>query len=108
MKEIESNPKIHQYMHHPPRGTSALNSGVSKVFIGAYANKLTSVDPNWTMATSTEAQPMRDDLPPGEYWKFVKDWHGADGVQLIGGCCGIGPTHISCLKENLILSDKEY
>jgi S-methylmethionine-dependent homocysteine/selenocysteine methylase len=58
------------------------------------------------MATSTEAQPMRDDLPPDSYWKFVKCWHDGDGtefggIQLTGGCCGIGPDHISCLREHL-------
>lgn len=104
MKEVESNPQIHHYLYHPPHSADAPNGSASQVFLGAYANKLTAVDPNWTMASSTEAQPMRDDLPPVGYWKFVKEWHDIDGVQMIGGCCGIGPAHISCLKENLLLS----
>lgn len=102
MKEIEFDTNVHRYLYHPPRAASSIpDPKSSKIFLGAYANKLTAVDPNWTMATSTEAQPMRDDLPPDGYWKFVKTWH----VQFIGGCCGIGPAHISCLKENLQLSE---
>ena len=27
----------------------------------------------------------------------------ASGVQLVGGCCGLGPTHIQALKEGLAL-----
>ena len=78
------------------------------------------------MEASDEAQPMRDDLSPKQYWKFVDLWHRegegngrvpikADEsdsesgdimseigcVQMIGGCCGIGPGHISLLKEKL-------
>lgn len=104
MKEIETNSQIHQYLYHPPRGTSShlpTEDGSNKVFFGAYANKLTSVDPQWTMATSTEAQPMRNDLPPESYSIFARDWHNEYGVQLIGGCCGIGPDHITCLREKL-------
>jgi hypothetical protein len=59
-KEIVSKPDIYQYLHHPPHGnwSSSQSSDAhnSKIFIGAYANKLAPVDPNWTMATSTEAQ----------------------------------------------------
>ena len=106
LKEVKSCSKIHQYLHHPPCATSTEQySSASKIFLGAYANKLTAVDPNWTMAASTEAQPMREDLPPGGYWRFVNSWHEGDGVQLVGGCCGIGPAHISYLKENMLFRD---
>ena len=107
IKEIVSTPQIYQYLHHPPPHASTLvhKTHVAKIFIGAYANKLMAVDQNWTMATSTEAQQMRDDLFPDRYWEFVKSWNDGYGVQLIGGCCGIGPAHISCLKKNLVLSD---
>ena len=104
MKEIETNSQVHQYLYHPPSGTSShlpAQNNSHKVFFGAYANKLTAVDPQWTMATSTEAQPMRNDLPPTNYSTFARDWHNGYGVQLIGGCCGIGPDHIACLREEL-------
>ena len=100
-----------------------------KIYLGAYANRLTPVDPKWSLESSDEAQAMREDLSPEKYWEeYVKLWHksnGGDsdddacaetnddsninkgvvnelgGIQLFGGCCGIGPGHISVLKEKL-------
>jgi S-methylmethionine-dependent homocysteine/selenocysteine methylase len=81
-KEIVSKPDIYQYLHHPPHAkwSSSQSSDAhnSKIFLGAY------------------------DLPPDSYWKFVKCWHGGDGIDgskiggmlLIGICCGIGPDRI--------------
>ncbi|KAL7482082.1 hypothetical protein ACHAW6_007776 [Cyclotella cf. meneghiniana] len=117
IREIVSNPQIHQYLHHPPSVSSSksshyttLDTQSSKIFLGAYANKLTPVDPSWTMASSDGAQPMRSDLSPAKYWEnFVRHWNNGDGrddggiggIQMIGGCCGIGPSHISYLRDNL-------
>ena len=121
LKEIRTNPQVHHHLQHPPEQSSSLmplkDEEPPKIFLGAYANRLTPVEPGWTMDSSDEAQPMRDDLPPENYWQdFVKKWHSSSagsksvrkgvsekigGVQLIGGCCGIGPGHISVLKERL-------
>ena len=126
LQEIKTNPHIHQYLQHPSVKPSEspiqqTKDWPTKVFLGAYANRLTPVDPEWTMESSEEAQPMREDLSPEKYWEeFVKLWHSSSnekesseckvkntvvneigGVQLIGGCCGIGPSHIAELKEHL-------
>lgn len=70
--------------------------------IGAYANRLTPVPDNWTMAESEAAQPMRDDLSPNDYFeKFVRVWVKDFGVQIVGGCCGITPQHIAYLRSHL-------
>ncbi len=76
------------------------------------------------MELSKEAQATRDDLFLEQYWEeHVKLWPSANvsvkgdgggshadedvlnevlgGVQLIGGCCAIGPGYISLLKERL-------
>ena len=72
------------------------------ILIGAYANRLTPVDPNWTLAESEIAQPMRDDMTPQKYCdEFASPWKNRLGVQLIGGCCGITPQHIKYLNEHL-------
>jgi len=73
-----------------------------RLLLGAYANKLTPVDPNWTMETSDGPQPFRDDLSPQDYFdRFVKSWVDDFGVQMVGGCCGFTPAHISYLQSHL-------
>lgn len=70
------------------------------ILLGAYANKLTPVDPNWTFAGSTSAQPMRTDLDPQHYYQdFVANWVTNLEVKIVGGCCGITPLHIKLLNE---------
>lgn len=45
------------------------------LLLGAYANRLTPVPDQWSLETSEEAQAMRDDLSPKEYFdNFVKLW----------------------------------
>ena len=117
LQQIQINPQIHHYFHHPPRPTStpsAPNAKAAatklsvesrtppKILLGAYANRLTHVDPEWTLEASSEAQGMREDLSPEQYWEeFVRRWQ----VQLIGGCCGIGPEYIACLRKHLSEKD---
>ena len=73
-----------------------------EILLGAYANRLTPVDPSWTMAESSMPQPFREDIGEHQYWNdFVRLWVEEYGVQLVGGCCGITPEHIACLRDNL-------
>lgn len=77
----------------------------SKVLLGAYANRLTTVDPQWSLVGSEAAQPFRQDLDEGHYWsEFVKVWTSDDlGVKLVGGCCGMTPEHISFIHNQLLV-----
>jgi S-methylmethionine-dependent homocysteine/selenocysteine methylase len=43
---------------------------------------------------------LRADLGPAGYLGFAKDWVGR-GAAIVGGCCGIGPEHISALRAAL-------
>jgi len=36
-------------------------------------------------------------IPPGEFLRHASDWV-ADGVQIVGGCCGLSPEHIDALR----------
>lgn len=75
----------------------------SNILLGAYANRLTAVDPNWSMAESEAAQPFRKDLSQEHYWNdFVRLWTTKFGVRLVGGCCGITPEHIAYLRARLV------
>lgn len=120
LQEIQSCTDIHHHLYHPPRHATECTTTEQessnkppKIFLGAYANRLTPVHEEWTLESSDEAQAMREDLLPDQYWKdFVHRWHGnkdgedaagiIGGVSLIGGCCGIGPSHISLLNDKLL------
>lgn len=72
------------------------------IILGAYANRLTPVDPDWTMESSEGAQPFREDLSPKDYHdKFVSMWVQDLNVQIVGGCCGITPEHIAYMSSKL-------
>ena len=57
----------------------------------AYAESGHFVPPSWK---------FEDVISPRDYLRYSRRWH-SQGVQVIGGCCGIGPEHIRVLNENL-------
>lgn len=119
LQEIRTCTHIHQHLYHPPNHKNDCATPESesatppKILLGAYANRLTPVHEEWTLESSEEAQAMREDLLPDEYWEqFVSRWHENEddkneeaavigGISLIGGCCGIGPSHIAVLNKKL-------
>ena len=40
---------------------------------------------------------FEDVIPPDQFLKFATDWV-EQGVQIVGGCCGLSPDHIAALK----------
>ena len=69
---------------------------------GAYANGFSSVK-GLKFGKSVNTLEARNDLGPDEYSKFVMDWIGK-GARIIGGCCEIGPKHISRVANQLHLN----
>ena len=59
--------------------------------VGAYPHSGEFTMPNWQFI---------DMVSPEDFTTQAQGWLGM-GVQLIGGCCGIGPEHIRMLKERL-------
>lgn len=59
--------------------------------IGVYAHSGEFIMPNWQFI---------DIISPEAYASEAQKWV-AQGVQVIGGCCGIGPKHIQVLREIL-------
>ena len=59
--------------------------------MGVYAHSGEFIMPNWQFI---------DMISPEAYAVEAQKWL-AQGVQVIGGCCGIGPKHIRMLKEVL-------
>jgi methionine synthase I (cobalamin-dependent) len=40
-------------------------------------------------------------MDPPEYAALAQHWVRDLGATLVGGCCGIGPEHISALRDAL-------
>jgi S-methylmethionine-dependent homocysteine/selenocysteine methylase len=59
--------------------------------VGAYPHSGEFIMPHWQFV---------DIISPEEFAKQAQGWTGM-GVQLVGGCCGIGPEHIRLLEERL-------
>lgn len=66
--------------------------------IGVYANAFPSQQKT-ALANSTLSD-IRQDLDPAGYLSVVDTWCQL-GATIIGGCCGIGPEHISALHKRL-------
>jgi S-methylmethionine-dependent homocysteine/selenocysteine methylase len=74
----------------------------SGVMLGAYANRLTPVPTDWTLADSAAPQAARTDLDPEHYYTdFVAAWVNELNVKVVGGCCAMTPKHIAYLKQHL-------
>ena len=67
--------------------------------IGVYANAFPLADDKYEGANTT-LHKLRQDITPDAYADYAERWVAA-GAEIIGGCCGISPRHIKCLKERL-------
>jgi S-methylmethionine-dependent homocysteine/selenocysteine methylase len=74
-------------------------SGDPSPLIGVYANAFPLADDKYEGANATLHQ-LRQDITPDAYADYAESWADA-GAGIIGGCCGISPRHIKCLKERL-------
>ena len=75
-------------------------SGDRPPLIGVYANAFPLADDKYEGANATLHQ-LRQDITPDAYADYAERWAVA-GAGIIGGCCGISPRHIKCLKERLL------
>lgn len=66
---------------------------------GGYANGFTQISDGFLGAKPTvDALQARQDLGPDAYAKFAMGWI-AQGATIVGGCCEVGPAHISVLAD---------
>ncbi len=56
--------------------------------VGVYAHSGHFVNPNWV---------FNDIIAPADYAAAARGWLDR-GVQVVGGCCGIGPEHLALLR----------
>jgi len=78
-------------MHTPCDVVSDALAILRKVYDGpltAYPDSGYFKMPNWQFEKV---------IPADEFAQFASQWV-ADGVQVVGGCCGLSPEHIATLK----------
>lgn len=64
--------------------------------IGGYPNR-TYIPKGWKLLSGTES---RYEFSPQEFIEKAKQWE-KNGAQIFGGCCGVGPDHISLLADTI-------
>ena len=68
---------------------------------GAYANGFTHISAGFLKhAPTVDALTERTDLGPEAYAAFVMDWINM-GATIVGGCCEVGPAHITELAKQI-------
>lgn len=82
----------------------AITASLSKIKtgkgpIGAYANGFISIE-SLKPGGDVSSLASRSDLGPQAYAEFALQW-AAQGAELIGGCCEVGPEHIAVLAKRL-------
>ena len=81
-------------MHSSVNDTGPALTELNELWNGpmfAYAESGHFVPPSWK---------FEDIISPLDYLGYVRQWM-EQGVQIVGGCCGMGPEHIRVLNENL-------
>ena len=68
------------------------------VKVGAYANAFPPQPA--TASANADLNALRADLGPEQYLAWVRRWL-ADGAEIVGGCCGVGPEHIALLRTTV-------
>ena len=72
--------------------TTAKDVIPKNINIGVYANAFQPIKIGQKDANS-QIRGTRKELTPEKYLDFVKEWTELE-VDIVGGCCGIGPEHI--------------
>ena len=65
--------------------------------IGVYANAFQPIKIGQKDANS-QIRGTRKELTPEKYLDFVKEWTELE-IDIVGGCCGIGPEHIKRIRD---------
>ena len=76
-------------------------AGYNAPLIGVYANAFLLADEYYGGANESIYE-LRKDITPEAYADYAQSWVVA-GASIVGGCCGVSPAHIQCLKERLKL-----
>lgn len=67
---------------------------------GGWANGFTNAGGDLAIGGTVDGMGKRNDLEPERYADHVMGWIDS-GATLVGGCCEVGPAHISTLAKRL-------
>ncbi len=90
---LRSAPAMVSIMHTAPHLTTPALEVVRRHWrgsLGAYAESGYFTMPEWQFV---------DIIPEAEYVDLAKHWAESVDLAMIGGCCGIGPSHIAALRS---------
>jgi len=89
---LRSAPAMVSVMHSSPNDTGPALEVVRRHWrgsLGAYAESGYFAMPDWKFDHI---------IPEVEYVELAEQWNEAVDLAMIGGCCGIGPSHIAALR----------
>ena len=89
---LRSAPAMVSVMHSAPHLTTPALEVVRRHWrgsLGAYAESGYFTMPEWQFV---------DIIPEAEYVALAEQWADSFDLAMIGGCCGIGPSHIAALR----------
>ena len=66
--------------------------------VGAYANAFTPIPEKWDFHGEQSIPSSRTDVTPQAYADHAAGWVAA-GARIVGGCCEVGPAHITQLNR---------
>ena len=96
----EFEPDAYLFNCTSPDAISAGIEALSKLTdkpIGAYPNSF-HVPEGWTLDNDKPVEPRA--MTEEDFILFSRDWRNK-GASIIGGCCGIGPSHINAMAKDL-------
>mmetsp|Transcript_21515 Transcript_21515/g.52343 ORF Transcript_21515/g.52343 Transcript_21515/m.52343 type:complete len:672 (-) Transcript_21515:584-2599(-) len=68
--------------------------------IGAMPNCFAPVPTDWSLSGEHGFVPIREDLRPIDFAGYARGWVDR-GATIIGGCCGIGPEHLTTMARDI-------
>ncbi len=96
MVALEAYPQVQVIGLNCATGPQEMSEHVR--YLSRYCNRFLSVVPNAGLPQLVEGR-THYALTPEELAKWLKEFVVADGVNLVGGCCGTTPEHIAAVRE---------
>ncbi len=78
--------------------TGPVEMGEHVRFLGTHSDRILIVQPNAGLPQLVDGKPHYA-LTPAELAKWLREFAEADGVNIVGGCCGTTPEHLAAVVD---------